>query len=60
MTARKSRLIAAGFALVGVASLAAALLPAAKGQPVRVTFLAVGVFWLSLSVVIWRKLSGRI
>jgi hypothetical protein len=60
MAVQKNKLIAAGFALVGVVSLAAAVLPAIKGQSLNVTFLAVSAFWLILSVVVWRKPGGRV
>lgn len=59
MAAEKQKLIATGFALVGAVSLMAAALPAIKGQSLNVTFLAVGVFWLILSVVVGRKPCGR-
>lgn len=59
MTVEKQKLIATVFALVGVISLVAAVLPAIKGQSLNVTFLGVGVFWLILSVVVGRKPGGR-
>jgi len=59
MAVQKKKLIATGFALVGVVSLAAAVLPAIKGQSLNVTFLCVSVFWLILSAVVWRTPGGR-
>jgi hypothetical protein len=41
-----------------VISLVAAVLPAIKGESLNVTFLAVGVFWLILSVVVGRRSGG--
>lgn len=55
MAVQKQKLIATAFALVGVVCLLAAVPPAIKGQSLNVTFLAVGGFWLILSVVVWRK-----
>ncbi len=59
MAVQKQKLIATGFALVGVVSLVAAVLPALKGQSLNATFLGVGVFWLILSVAVGRKPDGR-
>ena len=59
MAVQKNKLIAGGLAVVGLVSLAAAVLPAIKGQSPNVTFLAVSAFWLILSVVVWRKPGGR-
>ena len=55
MAVAKQRLIRTAFALVGVISLIAALLPAIKGEPPNVTFLGVAVFWLIMFVVAGRK-----
>ncbi|MDP3773142.1 MAG: hypothetical protein Q8Q85_02650 [Gemmatimonadales bacterium] len=50
------KLVTTGFALAGVLSLVAGgVKPAIKGEPLNVTFLGVGVFWLVLSVVVGRK-----
>lgn len=59
MAVQRQKLIATGFALVGVVSLVAAGLPAIKGESLNVTFLGVGVIWLILSVVVGRKPGGR-
>jgi len=58
MAVEKQKLIATGFALVGVISLVAAVLPAIKGQSLNLAFLGVGVFWLILSVVVGRRSGG--
>ena len=59
MTVQKQKLFAAGFAVVGVVSLVAAVLPAIKGRSLNVTFLGIGVFWLIVSVVVGRKPGGH-
>jgi NhaP-type Na+/H+ or K+/H+ antiporter len=59
MAVGKQKLIATGFALVGVISLVAAVLPAIKGQSLNITFLGIGVIWLIVSVVVLRKPGGR-
>lgn len=58
MTVQKQKLTAAGFAVVGLVSLLAGVLPAIKGQSLNITFLCVGVFWLIFTVVVWRKSVG--
>ena len=58
MAVEKKKLLATGFALVGVISLVAAVLPAIKGQSLNVTFLGVGVLWFILSIVVGRKSGG--
>ena len=60
MVVRKPKLIAAGFALVAVLSLVAAVLPAFKGQgqPLHLEFLGAGVVFLVISIVAWRKPGG--
>ncbi len=59
MAVQKKKLIATGFALVGVVLVVAAVLPVIKGQSLNVTFLSIGVFWLIFGVVVGRRSSGR-
>ncbi len=59
MAVRKKNLIVTGFALVGVLWLVAAAIRAIKGRPLHVGSLGIGVFWLILSVIVWRMQGGR-
>lgn len=54
MPVPRTRLAAFGFMIVGLLSLAAAVLPLAKGRPVNLVFLGGAVVWIVISIVIGR------
>ena len=58
MPVQRKKLAVVGFALVGLVSLVAAVLPVIKGQRLDVTLLCVGLFWLILSAVAGRRSGG--
>jgi uncharacterized membrane protein len=59
MAIQKKKLTVIGFALVGVLWLVVAAIPVIKGRSLNVMSLGIGVFWLILSVVVWRTPGGR-
>ena len=55
MAIARKKLIAVGFALVGLLSLLVALLPVLKGGSPNGAFVGIGAFWLIMSIAVSRR-----
>lgn len=55
MTPRERLIAPFGFIAAGVLFVIAAVVPLAKGRPLNVVFIPVGVVFFILGAVLWRK-----
>lgn len=59
MTPRERLIAPAGFIAAGVLFIIAAVVPLAKGRPLNVVSVPVGVFLFILGAALWRKVSSE-